>query len=40
MGDDYDKNKMYKGLIEDISEYGYEKEESNNDFDDDTSVNV
>lgn len=27
MGGDYDKNKMYKGLIEDISEYGFDGEE-------------
>lgn len=38
---DYDKNKMYKGLIEDISEYGYDGEEDPGDdaFDDSSKDN-
>jgi hypothetical protein len=26
MNGDYDKNKMYKGLVEDVSEYGFDGE--------------
>lgn len=39
MRDDYDKNKMYKGLVEDVSDYGYEKLDTNNEFDEESSIN-
>lgn len=38
MGGTYDKNKMYKGLVDDITEYGYEEEPGDDAFEE-SSVN-